>query len=102
LRAASRPRQPVGRPDNAFFELAITCDIEAVDWAIVRRIRAQRSRGRGIEAARVRALEHSDRERLLIKEATARSHVHRIVTKLGLRTRAEAIILGFRLSEMPC
>ena len=37
--------------------------------------------------------------RLAIKEATVRSHVHHIVTKLGLRTRAEAIVAGLRYSE---
>jgi DNA-binding NarL/FixJ family response regulator len=41
-------------------------------------------------------------KRLLIKEATVRSHVYHIMTKLGLQTRAEAIILGLRLAEMPC
>lgn len=36
---------------------------------------------------------------LAIKEATVRSHVYHIVTKLGLRTRAEAIVAGLRYSE---
>lgn len=40
-------------------------------------------------------------KRLLIKEATVRSHVYHIITKLGLQTRAEAIILGLRLAEIP-
>lgn len=37
--------------------------------------------------------------RLTIKETTARSHVHHILTKLGLRTRAEAIVAGLRSAE---
>jgi DNA-binding NarL/FixJ family response regulator len=37
--------------------------------------------------------------RLAIKEATVRSHVYHIVTKLGLRTRAEAIVAGLRHCE---
>lgn len=37
--------------------------------------------------------------RLSIKEATVRSHVYHIVTKLGLSTRAEAIVAGLRYSE---
>jgi DNA-binding NarL/FixJ family response regulator len=36
---------------------------------------------------------------LAIKEATVRSPVYHIVTKLGLRTRAEAIVAGLRYSE---
>jgi DNA-binding NarL/FixJ family response regulator len=36
---------------------------------------------------------------LMIKEATVRSHVYHIVTKLGLRTRAEAIVAGLRHCE---
>jgi DNA-binding NarL/FixJ family response regulator len=36
---------------------------------------------------------------LTITEATVRSHVHHIVTKLGLRTRAEAIVVGLRYTE---
>ena len=38
-------------------------------------------------------------KRLTIKEATVRSHVYHIVTKLGLRTRAEAIVAGLRYCE---
>lgn len=38
-------------------------------------------------------------KRLTIKEATVRSHVYHIVTKLGLRTRAEAIVAGLRHRE---
>jgi DNA-binding NarL/FixJ family response regulator len=38
-------------------------------------------------------------KRLAIKEATVRSHVYHIVTKLGLRTRAEAIVAGLRHCE---
>ena len=38
--------------------------------------------------------------RLCIKETTVRSHVHHIMTKMNLGTRAEVAILGYRQNEL--
>jgi DNA-binding NarL/FixJ family response regulator len=35
--------------------------------------------------------------KLFIQEATVRSHIHHILTKLGLSTRTEAVLLGHGL-----
>ncbi|GIH27844.1 DNA-binding response regulator [Acrocarpospora phusangensis] len=42
-------------------------------------------------------------EHLVISEATVRSHAYNILSKLGLRSRSEAVLLGyqFRLSMIP-
>ena len=39
--------------------------------------------------------------KLNIKETTVRSHLHHTMLKLNLRTRAEAVILGYRIKSQP-
>ena len=62
---------------------------------------AHRPGTRGAAAGRAGAVQRRDRRRLVVSPATAKTHVSRILTKLGLRDRAQLVIAAYESGLTP-
>jgi hypothetical protein len=87
--------QPVkNTTHNLIQTLSIKLDSAAL-WPL-HRGRAERRKGaRGPETHRCRALERGDRQEAFLSEATVRTHVGHILSKLRLRDRVQAFVLAY-------